>query len=78
MSTRLAIELPEPLLLGYHQRTTEGAMDFIRKTLPEQHYIYVDKEVPYGPEISDAMGAAFGEVFGFIGQNGITPLAMPI
>ncbi len=53
-------------------------MDFIRKTLPEQHYIYVDKEVPYGPEISDAMGAAFGEVFGFIGQNGITPLAMPM
>ena len=53
-------------------------MDYIRKTLPDQHYIYVDKEVPYGPEISDAMGSAFAEVFGFVEQNGIVPLSMPM
>jgi len=34
--------------------------------------------VPYGPEIGPAMGSAFGEVFGFVGQNGLTPLAMPM
>ena len=53
-------------------------MEFTRKTLPAQSYVYVDREVPYGPEIAEAMGSAFGEVFGFLGQNGITPLAMPM
>ena len=53
-------------------------MEFTRKTLPAQSYIYVDREVPYGPEIAEAMGSAFGEVFGFLGQNGITPLSMPM
>ena len=53
-------------------------MEFTRKTLPTQSYIYVEREVPYGPEIAEAMGSAFGEVFGFIGQSGITPLAMPM
>ena len=53
-------------------------MEFKRVTLEEQHYIYVDRECPYGPEIADAMGSAFGKVFGFVGQNGIQPLAMPM
>lgn len=53
-------------------------MDFIRKTLEAQHYIYVDREVPYGPEIADAMGSAFGEVFGFIRERNISPLSMPM
>lgn len=53
-------------------------MSFSRKTLEPQHYIYVDREVPYGPEIGPAMGSAFGEVFGFVAANGITPLAMPM
>lgn len=53
-------------------------MDFARKSLQTQHYIYVDREVPYGPEIADAMGSAFGEVFGFIGKNGVSPLSMPM
>lgn len=53
-------------------------MEFERKDLPDQHYIYVEKEVPYGPEIADAMGAAFGEVFSFVGTHGLTPLSMPM
>ena len=53
-------------------------MEFQRKSLEEQHYLYVAKEVPYGPEIAEAMGAAFGEVFAFVGQNGLTPLSMPM
>lgn len=53
-------------------------MSFERRTFEAQPYIYVEKEVPYGPEIAEAMGAAFGEVFGFVGANGITPLAMPM
>lgn len=53
-------------------------MEFTRKTLPAQSYIYVDRECPYGPEIAEAMGSAFGEVFAFVGQSGITPLAMPM
>lgn len=53
-------------------------MEFTRTNLPEQHYIYVDRECAYGPEIAQAMGSAFGEVFGAIGPLGITPLSMPI
>jgi len=53
-------------------------MSFEKKSLPAQSYIYVEREVPYGPEIGPAMGSAFGEVFGFVGQNGLTPLAMPM
>lgn len=53
-------------------------MDITRKTLSAQSYIYVDRECPYGPEIAEAMGSAFGEVFGFIGQSRITPLSMPM
>ena len=53
-------------------------MDFKRVTLPEQHYVYVERECPYGPEIAEAMGSAFGEVFSFVGDNGLTALAMPM
>lgn len=53
-------------------------MDISQVTLPEQHYLYVDKECPYGPEIATAMGEGFAAVFGFVGQHGITPLAMPM
>ena len=53
-------------------------MSFEKKSLPAQSYIYVEREVPYGPEIGAAMGSAFAEIFGFVGQNGLTPLAMPM
>ncbi len=53
-------------------------MEFTQKDLPEQHYIYVDRECGYGPEIADAMGSAFGEVFGFVQKSGITPRSMPM
>ncbi len=53
-------------------------MEFTRKTQPEQPYIYVDRECGYGPEIAEAMGSAFGDVFGFVGQFNVTPLSMPM
>ena len=55
-------------------------MEFSRKTLPDQHYLYVDREASMSqPQtIGDAMGSAFGEVFGFCGQNGVAPLSMPV
>lgn len=53
-------------------------MEFTRKSLPERHYLYVEKECGYGPEIAEAMGAGFGAVFGFAGSKGITPLSMPM
>ena len=53
-------------------------MDITRKTLPEQHYLYVDREASFaGNEIAEAMGSGFGEVFGFTQSNGITPQSMP-
>jgi len=53
-------------------------MQFTRKTLAPQHYIYVDRECPYGPEIAKAMESGFGEVFTFVGMNGLKPLSMPM
>ncbi len=53
-------------------------MDFVRKTLPDQHYLYVDRECEYGPGIAEAMGSGFAEVFGFVGSQGITPVSMPM
>lgn len=53
-------------------------MEFERVVLEEEPYIYVDKEVPYGPEIAQAMGAAFGEVFTFATKQGLTPLSAPM
>ena len=54
-------------------------MTITRKTLPEQHYLYVDRECAFDPAaIGEAMGSGFGEVFGFIGANNIKSLSMPM
>ena len=54
-------------------------MDFERRTLPAQPYLYVEGESPYeGEKIAAAMGAAFGKVFGFVAEAGISPLSAPI
>lgn len=54
-------------------------MDITRKTLPAQHYIYVDREAAYAEPgaIADAMASGFGAVFAFKEQNAIAPLSMP-
>jgi effector-binding domain-containing protein len=53
-------------------------MEFTRKKLPEQHYLYVDRETAMDAKsIGDAMGSGFGEVFGFTQEKGVTPLTMP-
>jgi len=52
-------------------------MKFTRKTFAAQPYIYVEKTTDY-VRIAEAMGAAFGTVFGFVGQHGITPQSMPM
>ncbi|MFK8016147.1 MAG: GyrI-like domain-containing protein [Gammaproteobacteria bacterium] len=54
-------------------------MELERKSLPEQHYLYVVREAGFtGTEIADAMGSGFGQVFGFVQQNGISALSMPV
>lgn len=54
-------------------------MKIERKRLPEQHYLYVDRECAFdGKSIGDAMASGFGEVFGFVGKNAIAPLSMPM
>lgn len=55
-------------------------MNIERKTLPEQHYLYVDRSASLTApaEIGAAMASGFGEVFGFLAQKGIQPLAMPM
>ncbi|MAT33950.1 MAG: hypothetical protein CMK06_02215 [Ponticaulis sp.] len=55
-------------------------MKIERVELPEQHYLYVDREVDFTnpAAIGEAMGSAFGEVFGFIGAQELTPLSMPM
>ncbi len=53
--------------------------EFVRKTLPEQHYIFADGESSYqGDAIAEAMGNAFSQVFGFAAANQITPASMPM
>ena len=53
-------------------------MSIQRTTLPEQHYVYVEREASYdGAEIAEAMGSGFGEVFMFTEQSGIERLSMP-
>lgn len=53
-------------------------MEFTRKQLPEQHYLYVDRETAMDPQsISAAMGSGFCEVFGFTQEKGVAPLTMP-
>ncbi|WP_306252158.1 GyrI-like domain-containing protein [Parvularcula sp. IMCC14364] len=54
-------------------------MTFERKTLPEQHYVYVEREASYaGNEIAEAMGSGFGEVYMFTEENNMARLAMPM
>lgn len=54
-------------------------MDFQRKSLPDQHYLYVDREAAFtGSEIAEAMGSGFGEVFGFVQKHGIERKSMPV
>lgn len=54
-------------------------MKIERRTLPEQHYLYVERECAFdGKAIGDAMASGFGEVFGFTGKSGIAPLSMPM
>ncbi len=52
-------------------------MQFERKTFEAQPYVYVEKTCDYS-EIGQAMGEAFGAVFGFFGEKGITPLSAPM
>ncbi|MEM6639840.1 MAG: GyrI-like domain-containing protein [Pseudomonadota bacterium] len=53
-------------------------MNIKRKTLPEQHYLYVDREADFnGPAIAQAMGAGFGELMGFIQKHSIERQGMP-
>lgn len=52
-------------------------MTFERKSLPLQHYVYVEIETPMA-QIGEAMGPAFGQVFGWLGAQGITPTSMPM
>lgn len=54
-------------------------MQLERKTLPEQHYLYVDRKAGFtGTEIADAMASGFGEVFVFIQSQGIQARGMPM
>lgn len=54
-------------------------MSIEKTTLPEQHYLYVDRETEFVPEaISAAIGSGFEEVFGLVGASQIQPLSAPI
>jgi len=54
-------------------------MNFIRKSLPEQHYIYVDREAPFSEPgaIGKAMASGFGAIYNFFTVKGITPVSAP-
>lgn len=54
-------------------------MSIERKTLPDQHYIYVDREASYaGSEIADAMASGFAAVFTALETAQIKALSMPM
>ena len=54
-------------------------MDIERVSLPEQHYLYVERQSSMdGAEIAAAMGSGFGEVYGFTEEQGIERLNMPM
>ncbi|MEL7548093.1 MAG: GyrI-like domain-containing protein [Pseudomonadota bacterium] len=53
-------------------------MEIKRITLPQQHYLYVERTATYeGSSIAEAMGSGFGEVTGFAEQHSIERLTMP-
>lgn len=55
-------------------------MEFEKKTLSAQHYVYVEREVSMmdGAAIAEAMGSAFGQVYGFTEENRLERLSMPM
>ena len=55
-------------------------MEFTQKTLPEQHYLFVEKLVSFEnpAAIGQAMGEAFTSVMSFVAMKGLRPLSMPI
>jgi len=54
-------------------------LDFTRLTLPEEPYLYVERECPFeGPKIAAAMGSAFAEVAAFLKAKGIAPAGPPM
>lgn len=52
-------------------------MAFEKKTFDAQPYLFVEKTCDYS-DIGQTMGAAFAEIFSFVGANGIKPLNMPM
>lgn len=52
-------------------------MDIKRVTLTERPYLFIEREVPMA-EIGPAMGQMIGQLFSFLGQNGIAPNGMPM
>ena len=52
-------------------------MEFTRKSFLEQPYVFVEKTTDY-TNIAQAMGDAFGTVFGALAEQGITPQSMPL
>lgn len=54
-------------------------MDIKRISLPEQHYLYVDRDAAFATPgaIAEAMASGFGAVFAFARAKGISPLTMP-
>lgn len=54
-------------------------MDIQRKSLPEQHYLYVERTSALsGEAIGAAMVSGFSEIMTFTAQKGIAPLSAPI
>ena len=54
-------------------------MDIQRKTLADQHYLYVEREAePKGEAMAAAMGSGFAEVFGFTQKHGIERIGAPM
>ncbi len=52
-------------------------MEFERVMLPEQPYLFVERECEMS-EIGQAMGSAFAELFDFLARHGIQPQSAPI
>ena len=44
--------------------------------VPEQHYLYIETTCAMN-EIGETLGATYGELFAYIGQNALSPVSMP-
>ncbi|MGH1466897.1 MAG: GyrI-like domain-containing protein [Cognatishimia sp.] len=55
-------------------------MEIETREFEAQHYIYIAGSAPMmdAAAIAKAMGAGFGQAYGFLQQNGITPLSAPM